>query len=90
MHFDPPPSSALSLQRRRDDGPIMESNQDPRIQILLFIPRFYPLTLFLPFFHSFVQKLFALVEYTVQLSRPEVHGGPGRAGAPDKGSARLL
>lgn len=36
MHSDPPPSSPLSLQRRRDGGPFMESNQDPRQQIPLF------------------------------------------------------
>lgn len=36
MHSDPPPSSPLSLQRSRDGGPFMESNQDPRHQILLF------------------------------------------------------
>lgn len=36
MHSDPPPSSPLSLQRSRDGGPFMESNQDPRHQIPLF------------------------------------------------------
>lgn len=51
MHSDPPPSSPLSLQRSRDGGPFMESNQDPRHQISLFsIPLFTssPFALFLP------------------------------------------
>lgn len=46
MHSDPPPSSPLSLQRSRDGGPFVESNQDPRHQLSLFFIVLFTLLLF--------------------------------------------
>ncbi|KAM7409082.1 hypothetical protein PAMA_002673 [Pampus argenteus] len=57
MHSHPPPSSLLSIQRSRDGGPFMETNQDPRHQIPLFFIRLFassPSALFSPLCASVV------------------------------------
>lgn len=75
MHSNPPPSSPLSLQRSRDGGPFMESNQDPQASDLsVFHPSLYLLTFCSFFSLSFVRGVFAVVEYTLQLSRSLAEG----------------